>query len=156
MSRRRDVPVRESNPDSRYKDLLVGKFLNTVMRCGKKSLAENICYGAFDLMEKQLKQDPLEMFKSALKNVKPMVEVKARRVGGSNYQVPVEVPQRRGYALAMRWIVEASMQRNERSMKEKLAKELIDASKNTGAAIRKRDDVHKMAEANKAFAHYRW
>ncbi|MBI2026940.1 MAG: 30S ribosomal protein S7 [Deltaproteobacteria bacterium] len=156
MSRRRDVPIREISPDSRYHDVLVGRFINIIMKRGKKSLAESICYGAFGLMEKQLKQDPLEMFRTALKNVKPMVEVKARRVGGSNYQVPVEVPQRRGYALAMRWIVEASLNRAEHSMKERLAHELMDASKNTGSAIRKRDDVHKMAEANKAFAHYRW
>jgi small subunit ribosomal protein S7 len=156
MSRRRDVPKRKIAPDRIYNDPILGKFINVLMIQGKKSLAERICYTAFDLIKKKESSEPLDVFKQALKNVKPQIEVKARRVGGSNYQVPVEVANQRGYALAMRWIVQSAKDRSGRSIPEKLAFELMEAAKNAGNAVKKKEDVHRMAEANKAFAHYRW
>ena len=154
--RKREIAKREITPDSLYNDVLVGKFINIIMKDGKKSVAEHIFYDSCNLIKEKEKIEPLELFKKALKNVKPLVEVKARRVGGSNYQVPVEVPTQRGYSLAMRWLVASAQNRSERSMEEKLANELMEASRNTGASVKKREEVHKMAEANKAFAHYRW
>jgi len=154
---RRRVPVkRESFPDPRYNDRLVGKLINTLMRKGRKSVAESLCYEAFDLMKSKTGNDPLKLFKSAVDNIKPVLEVKSRRVGGASYQVPVEVRPERRVSLALRWLVLYASQRTGRSMEEKLAAEVLDASNNTGAAVKKREDTHKMAEANKAFAHYRW
>ena len=156
MTRKGNTPKRDIMPDPIYEDLAVAKFVNIIMRRGKKSLAESILYGAFDLIKEKEKTDPLEFFKKALKNVRPLVEVKARRVGGSNYQVPIEVTLQRGTSLAMRWIADAATGRGELSMQQRLASEMMDAAKNAGGAVKKREDVHKMAEANKAFAHYRW
>ena len=148
---------REAQPDSKYRDKLVGKFLNVLMGGGKKSTAERICYGAFDLIqEKTNGGDPMKIFKSAIDNVKPVVEVKSRRVGGASYQVPVEIRPSRRVSLPLRWITEYSRSRGGKSMQDRLAAELLDASNNTGASVKKREDVHRMAEANKAFAHYRW
>jgi small subunit ribosomal protein S7 len=135
---------------------MVSKFINKMMYSGKKSVAERALYGAFDIIEQRYKQDPLEVFKKAIESVKPKLEVKSRRVGGATYQVPVEVRASRRLALAMRWIINYSRDRGEHTMRERLAAELIDASQNRGASIKKREDTHKMAEANKAFAHYRW
>ena len=156
MPRRRDVPKRKITPDPKYHDKLVAKFTNSLMLGGKKSTAEGILYGAFDIIAGRFKEDPLEVFRKALDNVKPKLEVKSRRVGGATYQVPVEVRASRRLALAMRWIINYSRDRGEHTMRERLAAELIDASQNRGASIKKREDTHKMAEANKAFAHYRW
>ena len=156
MPRRREVPKREIIPDPKFNDRMVTKFINVVMRDGKKATAEKIFYGACDLLEKKMKQEPLKVFATALENVKPLVEVKARRVGGSTYQVPVEVRPERRTALAMRWLISFSRGRNEKSMAEKLAAETLAAAKGEGNAVKKREDTHKMAEANKAFAHYRW
>ena len=156
MPRRRDVPKRKITPDPKYKDKLVAKFTNTLMRRGKKSIAENILYGAFDVIGNRFKEDPLEVFRKALDNVKPKLEVKSRRVGGATYQVPVEVRPERRVSLAMRWLTLYSRDRGEKTMQERLAAELIDASQLRGNAVKKKDDTHKMAEANKAFAHYRW
>jgi len=156
MPRRRDVPKRKITPDPKYKDKLVAKFTNCVMLGGKKSVAEGILYGAFDIIASRHKEDALEVFRKALDNVKPKLEVKSRRVGGATYQVPVEVRPERRVALGMRWLVLYSRDRGEKTMRERLAAELIDASQLRGNAVKKRDDVHKMAEANKAFAHYRW
>jgi small subunit ribosomal protein S7 len=156
MPRRREVEKRKILPDPKFQDRLVAKFINDLMRQGKKSTAEQICYGAFDQVESKLKDDPLKVFKKALDNVKPVVEVKSRRVGGATYQVPVEVRQDRRVALAMRWLIEYSRGRGEKTMMEKLAGEIMDAAANRGNAVKKREDTHKMAEANKAFAHYRW
>ncbi len=156
MPRRRDVPKRKITPDPKYKDKLVAKFTNSVMLGGKKSVAEGIVYGAFDIINARFKEDPLEVFRKALDNVKPKLEVKSRRVGGATYQVPVEVRPERRVALAMRWIVQYSRNRGEKSMRERLAAELVDAAQMRGNTIKKKDDTHKMAEANKAFAHYRW
>lgn len=156
MSRHRSFPARESAPDPRFRDKLTGKFINSLMRCGKKSTAERICYGAFDIIKDRTNEDPLKVFKAALENVKPMVEVKSRRVGGASYQVPVEIRPLRRLALAFRWIRDYSKARAGKSMVEKLAAELLDAANNTGPSVKKREDVHRMAEANKAFAHYRW
>jgi small subunit ribosomal protein S7 len=156
MPRRRDVPKRKITPDPKFKDKLVAKFMNTVMVGGKKSVAEGIVYGAFDIIAGRFKEDALEVFRKALDNVKPKLEVKSRRVGGATYQVPVEVRPERRVSLAMRWIVLYSRDRGEKSMRERLAAELVDASQMRGNAIKKKDDTHKMAEANKAFAHYRW
>ncbi len=156
MPRRRDVPKRKITPDPKYKDKLVAKFTNSVMLGGKKSVAEGIIYGAFDIIQARFKEDPLEVFRKALDNVKPKLEVKSRRVGGATYQVPVEVRPERRVALAMRWIVQYSRSRGEKSMRERLAAELVDAAQMRGNTIKKKDDIHKMAEANKAFAHYRW
>jgi small subunit ribosomal protein S7 len=156
MPRRRDVPKRKITPDPKYKDKLVAKFTNSVMLGGKKSVAEGIVYGAFEIINARFKEDPLEVFRKALDNVKPKLEVKSRRVGGATYQVPVEVRPERRVALAMRWIVQYSRNRGEKSMRERLAAELVDAAQMRGNTIKKKDDTHKMAEANKAFAHYRW
>ena len=156
MPRRREVPKRDILPDPKYGSKLVTKFINNVMRKGKKSVAEQILYESFDIIAKRTKQDPLEVFKKALDNVKPVLEVKSRRVGGSTYQVPVEVRSSRRTALAIRWLIGYSQQRSEKSMTHKLAGELMDAANNRGASVKKKEDTHRMAEANKAFAHYRW
>jgi small subunit ribosomal protein S7 len=157
MSRRRRAEVRKVLPDPKYGDLVVTKFMNYVMYEGKKAVAENIIYGAFDIMEgKRRDIGPLEAFHAALDNVAPSVEVRSRRVGGATYQVPVEVRPERRRALAIRWLVNAARSRGESNMTEKLAGELMDASNNRGAAVKKREDTHKMAEANRAFSHYRW
>jgi small subunit ribosomal protein S7 len=156
MPRRREVPKRKITPDPKYHDKLVAKFTNSLMVGGKKSTAENIVYGAFDVISSRFKEDPLDVFRKALDNVKPKLEVKSRRVGGATYQVPVEVRPERRVALAMRWLVRYARARGEKTMRERLASELIDASQLRGNSVKKRDDTHKMAEANKAFAHYRW
>ena len=156
MPRRREVPKRKITPDPKYHDKLVAKFTNSLMTGGKKSTAENIVYGAFDVISSRFKEDPLDVFRKALDNVKPKLEVKSRRVGGATYQVPVEVRPERRVALAMRWLVRYARARGEKTMRERLASELIDASQLRGNSVKKRDDTHKMAEANKAFAHYRW
>jgi small subunit ribosomal protein S7 len=156
MPRSRFLDQREVLPDVRYRDKLVGKFISTLMSDGKKSTAERICYGAFDAIQEKTGGDPLKVFKAAIDNVKPIVEVKSRRVGGASYQVPVEIRPARRVSLALRWLSEYSRTRGGKSMREKLAAELLDASNNTGASVKKREDVHRMAEANKAFAHYRW
>ena len=142
--------------DSRYKDIVVGRFLNILMKDGKKSTAERLCYGAFDIVQEKTGNDPLKVFHEALGNVKPMVEVKSRRVGGASYQVPVEIRPVRQIALALRWIKQSSLSRSGKSMREKLAAEILDAAQNNGSAVKKRDETHRMAEANRAFAHYRW
>jgi small subunit ribosomal protein S7 len=156
MPRRREVEKRKILPDPKFQDRVVSKFVNNLMRKGKKSTGEQIVYGAFEQVEGKLKDDPLKIFKKALDNVKPVVEVKSRRVGGATYQVPVEVRQDRRVALAMRWLIDYSQGRGEKTMVEKLAGEIMDAASNRGNAVKKREDTHKMAEANKAFAHYRW
>lgn len=156
MPRRREVPKREILPDPKYNSKLVAKFINNVMRQGKKSLAERIMYGALDIIGQRSKQDPMEVFHKALDNVRPIIEVKSRRVGGATYQVPVEVRNERRDALAMRWIIGYARQRSEKTMVQKLAGELQDAAQNRGGSVKKREDTHRMAEANKAFAHYRW
>jgi small subunit ribosomal protein S7 len=156
MPRRRVAAKRKINPDPKYQDRLVSKFINDLMRKGKKSVAEHITYGALALVEERGKEDPLKMFKKALDNVKPVLEVKSRRVGGATYQVPVEVRQDRRVALGMRWLITYAKSRGEKTMVEKLAGEILDAANNRGNAVKKREDTHKMAEANKAFAHYRW
>jgi small subunit ribosomal protein S7 len=156
MPRRREVPKRKVLPDPKYGDRVVAKFTSAIMLAGKKSVAEHIVYGAFDLIEHRAKEDPLKLFKKALENVKPTLEVKSRRVGGSTYQVPMEIRGDRRTALAFRWIIMFARKRHEKTMAEKLAGEFLDAAAGRGNAIKKRDDTHKMAEANKAFAHYRW
>jgi small subunit ribosomal protein S7 len=156
MPRRREVPKRRILPDPKYKDKLVAKFINTIMLAGKKSVAEGALYGAFDIIQNRFKQEPLEVFRKALDNVKPKLEVKSRRVGGATYQVPVEVRPERRVALAMRWLVSYARGRGEKTMKERIAAEFIDASNNRGNAVKKKEDTHKMADANRAFAHYRW
>jgi len=156
MPRRREVPKRIILPDPKFGDLLVAKFVNNVMVDGKKSTAEQIVYGAFDLVAERSGNDPLEVFKTALENVRPVLEVKSRRVGGSTYQVPIEVSPSRRTALAMRWLAIYAKTRSEKTMRERLAGEFLDAFNNRGAAVKKREDTHRMAEANKAFAHYRW
>jgi small subunit ribosomal protein S7 len=156
MPRSKFLGQREVLPDVRYRDKLVGKFINTLMSGGKKSTTERICYGAFDAIQEKTGSDPLKVFKAAVDNVKPIVEVKSRRVGGASYQVPVEIRPSRRVSLALRWLSQYARTRGGKSMREKLAAELMDASNNTGAAVKKREDVHRMAEANKAFAHYRW
>jgi len=156
MPRRRVVQKRDILPDPRFGDKGVAKFMNNLMRDGKKAVAEKIVNDAFDIVAERTREDPLQIFRKALENAEPMVEVKSRRVGGSTYQVPVEVRPSRRTGLAMRWIIEYSRKRGGRSMSEKLANELIEASHNRGGAVKKKDDVHRMAEANKAFAHYRW
>jgi small subunit ribosomal protein S7 len=156
MARRHTPEKRKIIPDPKYHDKIVAKFINDLMRSGKKAVAERICYGAFDIIEAKLKDDPVKIFKKALNNVKPAVEVRSRRVGGATYQVPVEVRPDRRQTLASRWIVGYAKERSGKNMTEKLAAELLDASDNKGAAIKKREDVHKMAEANKAFSHFRW
>ncbi|MEO8796427.1 MAG: 30S ribosomal protein S7 [Polyangiaceae bacterium] len=156
MPRRREVPKRQILPDPKFKDKLVSKFTNTLMLGGKKATAEGILYGAFDVIGERFKEDAIETFRKALDNTKPKLEVKSRRVGGATYQVPVEVRPERRVALAMRWLVAYSRERGEKTMRERLAAEFVDAANGRGNAVKKRDDTHKMAEANKAFAHYRW
>ncbi len=156
MSRRHRAEKREINPDPKYGDLVITKFMNAVMNQGKKSVAERIVYGALERMESRAKQDPVQMFRQALENVMPAVEVRSRRVGGATYQVPVEVRTDRRQALAIRWIITAARARNENTMVERLSGELLDAANNRGTAVKKREDTHKMAEANRAFSHYRW
>ena len=156
MPRRREVPKRRIIPDPKYKDKLVSKFTNTLMFDGEKAVAEGILYGSFDVISERFKEDPLEVFRKALDNVKPKLEVKSRRVGGATYQVPVEVRPERRVALAMRWIVTYARERGEKTMRERLAGEFVDAAQGRGNAVKKKDDTHKMADANKAFAHYRW
>jgi len=156
MSRRVSAPKRQIIPDAKYGDLHVAKFVNSLMLGGKRSTAEKCLYGAFDIIEERFKEEPLDVFKKALDAVKPRVEVKSRRVGGATYQVPVEVRSERRNALAMRWLVQYSRARGEKSMQERLAGELVEASQGRGNAVKKREDTHKMADANKAFAHYRW
>jgi small subunit ribosomal protein S7 len=156
MPRRREVTKREILPDPKYKNALVARFVNNIMERGKKSVAEGIFYGAMDLIQMRTQEDPLKLFEKSVGNVKPVIEVKSRRVGGATYQVPTEVRPERRTALAIRWLISYAGERSEKSMQEKLAGELIDAANNRGGAIKKREDVHKMAEANKAFAHYRW
>ncbi len=156
MPRRREVPRRETTPDPRFGDRQVAKFINVLMSCGKKSTAESIAYGALGLVEERGQEEPIRVFRRALENVRPRVEVKSRRVGGATYQVPVEVSPNRGSALAMRWVVQYARARAGKSMQEKLAAELLDAAAERGEAVRKREETHRMADANKAFAHYRW
>ena len=156
MPRRREVTRREILPDAKYKNPLVARFVNCIMRRGKKSVAEGILYGALGIIQDRTKEDPLKLFEKSVNNVKPVIEVKSRRVGGATYQVPTEVRPERRTALAIRWLISYAKERSEKSMREKLAAELIDAANNRGGAVKKREDVHKMAEANKAFAHYRW
>lgn len=156
MPRKGPVPQREVIADPVYQDISVSRFIKHLMKQGKKSIAENILYRSLDIIKDKSGKDPLPVFKRALDNVKPLLEVKSRRVGGSNYQIPVEIRPERRSSLAMRWIIESSVGRSGKTMFEKLAYEIIDASNNIGGAIKKKEDIHRMAEANKAFAHYRW
>jgi small subunit ribosomal protein S7 len=156
MSRRHRAERREVNPDPKYNDLVVSKFMNSIMKQGKKSVAERIVYGALDKMQAKAKSNPIQLFHQALENVMPAVEVRSRRVGGATYQVPVEVRNERRQALAIRWLIAAARSRNENTMEERLSGELLDAANNRGTAVKKREDTHKMAEANRAFSHYRW
>ena len=156
MPRRREVPKRDALPDPIFGSTLVTKFVNCMMSRGEKSVAEHIFYGALDVIKDRAKEDPVKIFKKALDSVKPVLEVKSRRVGGATYQVPVEVAQDRRTSLAIRWIIANARGRGEKTMREKLASEIMDASNNRGGAIKKKEDTHRMAEANKAFAHYRW
>ncbi len=156
MPRRRVAEKREILPDPKYNSKLVSKFINIMMEDGKKSTSEGVIYGAFDIIKEKTSNDPLKVFKTAIENVKPVLEVKPRRVGGATYQVPVEIRQQRRAALAFRWIINYSRARTEKTMRERLAAELLEAFNNTGASIKKKEDTHRMAEANKAFAHYRW
>ena len=156
MSRRHRADKRPINPDPKFGNEVVTKFMNSIMYEGKKSVAENIVYGAFDIIESRTKNPPIEVFKQALENVAPAIEVRSRRVGGATYQVPVEVRTSRRQALGIRWIIAAARERSERTMTERLSAELLDASNNRGNAVKKREDTHRMAEANRAFSHYRW
>ena len=156
MPRRREVEKRDILPDPKFNNKLVAKFVNSLLKRGKKSVAESILYGAFDIIEKKLKEQPVELFEKAVNNVKPVIEVKSRRVGGSTYQVPTEVVPSRRTALAIRWLISNAQDRTEKTMREKLSGELMDAANNRGGAIKKKEAVHKMAEANKAFAHYKF
>lgn len=156
MSRKGSIAKRKILPDPKFHDKLISKFVNKVMLQGKKSTAEGIVYGSFDIIQGKLNDDPLKLFKQALENIKPVVEVRSRRVGGATYQVPMEVRPERRVSLGLRWLVDYARERGERTMADRLAAEIMDALNNRGAAVKKRDDVHKMAEANKAFAHYRW
>ena len=156
MARRRRADKREVLPDAKYGDVVVAKFMNTVMSRGKKSSAETIVYGSFEMIEKKTKKNPVEIFHNALDNVKPSIEVRSRRVGGATYQVPVEVRPERSQALALRWLITAARARAERTMAQRLSVELMEAAENRGTAVKKREDTHKMAEANRAFSHYRW
>ena len=156
MPHRREVPKRDILPDPKFGSVEVSKFINAVMQSGKKSVSERIVYGAFAIINQKSGKDPLEVFAAAMSNVKPMVEVKSRRVGGANYQVPVEVRPARRAALAMRWLREFARKRSEKSMDQRLAAEMLEAAENRGGAVKKRDEVHRMAEANKAFAHFRF
>ena len=156
MSRRHSAEKREIIPDPKFGDIVVTKFMNSIMYDGKKSAAEAIVYGAFDVIEQKLKTEPLAVFRQALDNVAPAIEVRSRRVGGATYQVPVEVRTDRRQALAIRWLIQAARGRNDRTMVDRLSAELIDASNSRGNAVKKREDTHRMAEANRAFSHYRW
>jgi small subunit ribosomal protein S7 len=156
MSRRHRAEKRHINPDPKFGDLVVSKFMNNLMEQGKKSVAEGIVYGALEAVQAKAKSDPVQMFHQALDNVAPAIEVRSRRVGGATYQVPVEVRAERRQALAIRWIITAARGRNEKTMVERLSGELLDAANNRGTAVKKREDTHKMAEANRAFSHYRW
>src|SRR5262245_41594281 len=156
MSRRHRAERREGQPDPNVNGLVISKSMNSIMRQGKKSVAERIVYGALDRMQSRAKSDPIQMFHSALENVMPAVEVRSRRVGGATYQVPVEVRAERRQALAIRWLITAARGRNEKTMEERLSGELLDAANNRGTAVKKREDTHKMADANRAFSHYRW
>ena len=156
MSRRRAAEKRTILPDHKYKDLVLAKFMNRIMLDGKKSTSEQIVYGAFDIVSKKTDKTPIEFFHEALNNVKPSLEVRSRRVGGATYQVPVEVKSKRAQALAIRWLVDSARKRKDKHMADKIFNELFDAYENKGAAVKKREDVHKMAESNKAFAHFRW
>ncbi|MDF1779544.1 MAG: 30S ribosomal protein S7 [Rhizobiaceae bacterium] len=156
MSRRHSAEKREIHPDPKFGDLVITKFMNAIMLDGKKSVAERIVYGAFDIVEGKTKQEPVTTFHSALENISPQVEVRSRRVGGATYQVPVDVRPERRQALAIRWLINAARSRNETTMIERLSGELMDAANNRGNAVKKREDTHKMADANRAFSHYRW
>jgi small subunit ribosomal protein S7 len=156
MSRRHRAEKREVIPDPKFANMVLSKFMNSIMHAGKKSVAETIVYGALDMIEGKTKQNPLTVFEQALENVMPTIEVRSRRVGGATYQVPVEVRQDRRQALGIRWLITAARDRNEKTMTERLSAELLDASSNRGNAVKKREDTHRMAEANRAFAHYRW
>ena len=156
MSRKRKAPVRKVYPDAKFRSELVAKFINCIMYDGKRSTAEKILYDALDRIKTKNNEDPLKIFNSAITNVKPNLECRSRRVGGATYQVPVEVKSKRAQALALRWLMDATRKRKNKTMAEKLYSELLDASQNKGSAIKKREDVHKMAESNKAFAHFRW
>lgn len=156
MPRKGKVPKRDVLQDPMYHSKLVTKFINGIMWEGKKSIAEGILYGAFDIVAKRANEDPLKVFERAVDNVRPVLEVRSRRVGGSTYQVPVEIRPERRHALAIRWLIQYARSRGEKSMKEKLAGELLDAASNKGSSVKKKEDTHKMAEANKAFAHYKW
>ncbi len=156
MSRRRRAEKREINPDPKFGDIVVTKFMNSIMFDGKKSAAEQIVYGAFDVIENKIKENPIEVFHAALENVMPQVEVRSRRVGGATYQVPVEVRADRRQALAIRWLISAARNRNETTMVDRLSGEMLDAANNRGNAVKKREDTHRMADANRAFSHYRW
>jgi small subunit ribosomal protein S7 len=156
MSRRHRAEKREVVPDPKFANMVVSKFMNSIMHAGKKSVAETIVYGALDMIEGKTKQNPVTVFEQALENVMPTIEVRSRRVGGATYQVPVEVRSDRRQALGIRWLITAARDRNEKTMTERLSAELLDASNNRGNAVKKREDTHRMAEANRAFAHYRW
>jgi small subunit ribosomal protein S7 len=156
MSRRHRAEKRDVIPDAKYGNVVLAKFMNSVMYEGKKSVAEKIVYGAFDIIEAKSKQDPVQVFQTALENVMPAIEVRSRRVGGATYQVPVEVRPERRQALAIRWLIQSARARNDKTMVDKLSAELMDAANNRGNAVKKREDTHKMAEANRAFSHYRW
>ena len=156
MSRRRAAEKRTILPDHKFKDLIIARFMNRIMLDGKKSISEKIVYGAFDIVSKKTEKDPLSFFHEALDNVKPNLEVKSRRVGGATYQVPMEVRPRRAQTLAMKWIVDCATKRNEKTMRERVAGEIMDAHNNKGNAVKKREETHKMAEANRAFSHFRW
>ena len=156
MSRRHSAEKREINPDPKFGDLVVSKFMNSLMKDGKKSSAESIVYGAFEVIEERTKQDPIQVFHGALENIRPAVEVRSRRVGGATYQVPVEVRPERQQALAIRWLIDAARKRGEQTMVGRLSGELMDAVNGRGQAVKKREDTHRMADANRAFSHYRW
>ncbi|CAM2006558.1 30S ribosomal protein S7 [Acanthopleuribacter pedis] len=156
MPRRRSIPPREILPDPVYNSTLLAKFVNCLMISGKKSTAQNITYGAFEVISSKTGEDPLKVFKKGLENIRPMLEVKSRRVGGATYQVPVEVSPRRQSSLAIRWLIDYASKRGEKTMRDKLAAEILDAANGRGSAVKKKEDTHRMAEANKAFAHYRW
>ena len=156
MSRRRAAEKRTILPDHKFKDLVIARFINRIMLDGKKSISEKIVYGAFDIVSKKTDKDPLTFFHEALDNVKPNLEVKSRRVGGATYQVPMEVRPRRAQTLAMKWIVDFAIKRNEKTMRQRVAGEILDAHNNKGNAVKKREETHKMAEANRAFSHFRW
>lgn len=156
MPRKGPVPRRETKPDTLFQSVLVGKFINCLMRKGKKSIAERMFYNAMELIKEKIKEDSLKVFQKAIENVRPKIEVRSKRIGGATYQIPIEVPDFRATSLGIRWVIDAAKARSEKSMMEKLSNEIIDAYNNKGSAIKKREDTHKMAEANKAFAHYRW